>query len=83
MIYAVNGNTVTTTVMTGQPIATSYQLGCSKTVYQAPMVLFTAIVYTSGEILHFTDSLAVGNYTYTGIYGDMFVLSYNGTDNCT
>ena len=37
---------------------------------------------TSGEMgfTFFTDSLAVGNYLYTGIYGDMFVLSYNGTD---
>jgi len=30
--------------------------------------------------IFFTDSLALGNYAYTGIYGDMFVLSYNGTD---
>ena len=28
----------------------------------------------------FTDSLALGNYSYNGIYGDMFVLSYSGTD---
>ena len=28
----------------------------------------------------FTDSLAPGNYSYSGIYGDMFILGYNGTD---
>ena len=27
-----------------------------------------------------TDSLTVGNYDYDGIYGDLFVLSYNGED---
>ena len=27
-----------------------------------------------------TDSLTVGNYIYTPIYGDTYVASYNGTD---
>ncbi len=30
--------------------------------------------------IFFTDSLALWNYSYTGICGDMFILSYNGTD---
>jgi hypothetical protein len=85
MTYAVNGNTVTITVNDpDSQIPTSYQLGCSKTVYPGTnsTVYSLDCISSSGEMTYtfFTDSLAVGNYTYTGTYGDMFVLGYNGTD---
>ena len=85
MTYAVNGNLVTNTVNNPDSQSpTSYLLGCSKTVYPGTnsMVYSLDCLSTSGEMTNtfFTDSLAVGNYTYTGTYGDMFVLSYNGTD---
>jgi hypothetical protein len=85
MTYSVNGNTVTTTVNDPDSQSpTIYQLGCSKTVYPGTnsTVYSLDCLSTSGEMTNtfFTDSLAVGNYSYTGIYGDMFVLSYNGTD---
>lgn len=85
MTYAVNGNTVTTTVKDpDSQNPTLYQLGCSKTLYPGT----TSTVYsldclsTTGEMTFtfFTDSLTVGNYNYTSVYGDMFVLSYNGTN---
>jgi hypothetical protein len=85
MTYAVNGNTVTTTVNNPDSQSpASYELGCSKTIYPGTnsTVYSLDCLSTSGEMTNtfFTDSLAVGNYLYTGVYGDMFVLSYNGTD---
>jgi hypothetical protein len=85
MTFAVNGNTVTTSVKhpdTQSP--TGYELGCSKTFYPGTNfpIYNLDCVATSGEITFtfFTDSLAVGNYTYTtGMGGDMFVLDYNYT----
>jgi hypothetical protein len=79
MSYEINGISVTTSVNNpdGQS-PTAYQLGCSKTnnVYSLDFLS------NSGEMgfTFFTDSLAVGNYTYYGSYGDMFILSYNNTD---
>ena len=85
LTYAVNGNIVITTVNDPDSQSpTSYQLGCSKTVYPGTnsTVYSLDCLGTSGEMgfTFFTDSLTVGNYTYTGMYGDMFILSYNGTD---
>ena len=85
MTYTVNGSTVTNSVNhPDSQSPTAYQLGCSKTIYPGT----NSTVYTldclsaTGEFAFtfFTDSLNVGNYSYTGIYGDMFFLSYNGTD---
>jgi hypothetical protein len=85
MTYAVNGNKVATSVNNpdGQMPA-GYQLGCSKTLYPGTnsTVYSLDCVSTTGEMgfTFFTDSLSVGNYIYKSIYGDMFVLSYNGAD---
>jgi hypothetical protein len=85
MTYMVNGSTVTNSVNhPDSQSPTAYQLGCSKTIYPGT----NSTVYTldclsaTGEFAFtfFTDSLHVGNYSYTGIYGDMFFLRYNGTD---
>jgi hypothetical protein len=85
MTYAVNGNTVTNTV--NDPDSQSpngYQLGCSKILYPGtsnPLYNLDCIS-TSGEMTFTfgTDSLTVGHYSFLGVWGDMFVLSYNGTD---
>jgi hypothetical protein len=84
MTYMVNGNTVTTSVNDPDSQSpTGYQLGCSKTPYGTnSSVYMLDCIGTSGEMgfTFGTDSLTVGNYSYTGIYGDLFILSYNGTD---
>lgn len=84
MTYAVNGITVTNTVNDPDSQSpTLYQLGCSKTIYPGTnsTVYILDCVGSSGEFAYtfLTDSLTIGNYTYTGIYGDMFVLDYNNT----
>lgn len=85
LTYAVNGNIVTTSVNDPDSQSpNSYELGCSKTVYPGTNSTIYGLdcIGTTGEMTYifFSDSLTVGNYTYTGIYGDMFVLGYNGTD---
>jgi hypothetical protein len=85
MTYVINGNTVTTSVNDpDNQMPTGYQLGCSKTLYPGTnnSIYSLDCLSASGELAFTfgTDSLTVGNYSYTGIYGDMFVLSYNGTD---
>ncbi len=82
MTYAVNGNTVTNSVNDpDSQMPTSYQLGCSKILYPGTnsTVYNLDCVGTTGEMTFtfFTDSLTVGNYLYTGVYGDLFVLDYN------
>jgi hypothetical protein len=74
--YKLNGNAVSISVPNadGQN-PTSYTLGCTKSSgYNLDGIS------TSGEITFtfYTDSLTPGNYTYTGIYGDMYFVSYNG-----
>lgn len=86
MTYAVNGNIVTTTVKDPDSQSpTGYQLICGKTLYPgaSDSVYFIDCISTTGEMTFpfFTNSLIVGNYNYTGAYGDMFVLSYNGVDD--
>ena len=85
MTYVINGNTVTTSV--NDPDSQSpnaYQLGCSKILYPGttnPLYNLDCLS-TSGEMTFTfgTDSLTVGHYSYTGVYGDIFVLDYNNTD---
>ena len=84
MTYMINGNTVTTSV--NDPDSQSpnaYQLGCSKTFYPGTnSTIYTLdFLSTSGDMgfIFGTDSLTVGHYSYTGIYGDMFVSDYNNT----
>ena len=85
MTYTVNGNTVTTSVNypDRQP-STGYELGCSKTFdpFTNFPVYSVDCISTSGEMtfMIFSDSLAVGNYNCTSVYGDMFVLDYNNAD---
>jgi hypothetical protein len=85
MTYVMNGITVTNSIKNpdGQS-PTGYQLGCSKTLYPGTnsTVYILDCVGSTGEttFTFFTDSLHVGNYTYTGNYGDLFVVDYNNTD---
>jgi hypothetical protein len=73
--YELNGNPVKISVAGNQNL-NSYRLRCEKSVG------FYALsgLSSSGEttFLFFTDSLTTGKYTYTGNYGDMFFISYNG-----
>jgi hypothetical protein len=82
--YAVNGNTVNFSVNNpDKQSPNSYQLGCSKTpVGINSSVYYLSSLSESGELTFMfpTDTLTVGNYNYPGNYGDLFVLSYNGTN---
>jgi hypothetical protein len=85
MTYVINGNTVTTSVNDPDSQSpTGYQLGCSKTTNPGTNSIVYSLdcISASGEMAFTfgTDSLTIGNYAYTGIYGDMFVTSYNGED---
>lgn len=86
MSYEVNGSTVSTSVNDPDSQSpTAYQLGCSKTLYPGTnsTVYSLDLLSTTGELAFtfFTDSLIVGNYIYTSIFADTYVLSYNGTDD--
>ena len=73
--YKINGNAVNITVSdAGSQDPNSYTLGCTKF---GGYILDG--VSSSGEFtFNFgTDSLTIGNYIYTGIYGDMFFIDYN------
>ena len=73
--YELNGNPVKISVAGNQNL-NSYKLRCEKSVG----FYVLAGLGSSGEttFLFFTDSLTTGKYTYTGSYGDMFFISYNG-----
>jgi hypothetical protein len=76
--YEVNGNAVNISVDDADHQDRNYYtLGCSGSGGYALQALSN-----SGELafVFYTDSLTTGNYNYTGIYGDMFILSFNGTD---
>ena len=77
--YELNGNPVQLTAAdAGNQNPNSYTLGCSKS---AGFYSFSGLG-GSGEttFLFYTDSLATIKYTYTGNYGDMYFISYNGQD---
>jgi len=77
--YKLNGNTVNISVDDADnQNALHYTLGCSKSAGYYGLDGLS----NSGEtsFLFFTDTLRVGNYKYLGTYGDMFFISYNGTD---
>ena len=76
--YKINGNAVNISVKDAESQDTNYYtLGCTKS---AGYVLDG--LSSSGEItfIFYTDSLTIGNYNYTGNYGDMYFVSYNGQD---
>jgi hypothetical protein len=76
--YKVNGNAVNITVPDAESQdPNDYTLGCTKSGdYVLDGVGSTGeITFTFG-----TDSLTIGNYIYTGNYGDMYFISYNGQD---
>lgn len=76
--YEVNGNAVNISVNDADNQDRNYYtLGCSKSGNYTLQALSS-----SGELAFtfYTDSLTTGNYNYTGIYGDFFMLSYNGED---
>ena len=76
--YKINGNTVSISVNdAGSQDPNSYTLGCTKSgdYYLDALSNFGEFTFT-----FYTDSLAVGNYIYTSYYGDMFITSYNNTD---
>jgi hypothetical protein len=77
--YELNGNPVKLTVAdAGNQDPNAYTLGCTKS---AGTYTFSGLCST-GEtnFFFYTDSLAKIKYTYTGNYGDMFFISYNGQD---
>jgi hypothetical protein len=76
--YKINGNAVNISVSSAESQNPNlYTLGCTKS---GDYILDG--VSSSGEITFtfYTDSLTIGNYKYTGNYGDMFFVSYNGQD---
>lgn len=77
--YNINGNAVTISVndADNQSTIPYYTLGCSKN----PGYYNLDAITNSGETTFsfYTDSLAVGNYKYSGTYGDMFFIDYNNT----
>ena len=78
MSYKINGNTVNISVDDADNQNPAYYtLGCSKS---GNYVLDG--VGSSGECTFsfYTDSLTIGNYKYTANYGDMFFVSYNGSN---
>lgn len=77
--YDLNGAHVQMTVANaGNQNPNSYTLGCSKS---AGFYSLSAL-NSSGEttFVFYTDSLTTIKYTYTGSYGDMYFISYNGQD---
>ncbi|MDP4218671.1 MAG: hypothetical protein Q8927_20935 [Bacteroidota bacterium] len=74
--YTLNGNAVNISVPNADGQNPNYYtLGCTKsTGYNLDGIS------NSGEITFtfYTDSLTLGRYTYTGIYGEMYFLTYNG-----
>lgn len=76
--YKVNGDAVNISVNDADNQDRNYyMLGCSKSGNYALEALSS-----SGELafVFYTDSLTTGNYIYTGVYGDFFMLSHNGTN---
>ena len=76
--YEVNGDAVNISVNDADNQDRNYYtLGCSKSGNYVLEALSS-----SGELafVFYTDSLTTGNYIYTGVYGDFFMLSYNGTN---
>lgn len=78
--YEINSNAVSISVdnADNQNSNTNYILGCSK--YSGYYNLDA--VGSTGEFTFsfYTDSLTVRNYKYTGAYGPMFFIDYNGTN---
>ncbi|MEO8109468.1 MAG: hypothetical protein ABI594_05540 [Ginsengibacter sp.] len=77
--YKINGNTVNISVndADNQNTYPYYTLGCTK---EAGYYSLSGIS-NAGEtsFVFYTDSLAVGNYKYSGSYGDMFFIDYYNT----
>ncbi|MGN6542515.1 MAG: hypothetical protein ACTHKY_17035 [Ginsengibacter sp.] len=77
--YEINGNSVNISVDDADNQSSPYRtLYCSKD----PGSYNLSGVSNTGEITFsfYTDSLTVGNYKYTGWYGDMFITDYNNRD---
>jgi hypothetical protein len=77
--YELNGHPVQITVAdAGNQDPIFYTLGCSKS---AGLYSLSGLS-SSGEttFYFYTDSLTTIKYTYTGSYGDMYFISYNGED---
>lgn len=77
--YKINGTEVTLSVANAdnQP-AGNRTLSCSK--YPGYYSLEGVSNSEDFTFSFYTDSLIAGNYKYTRYYGDMFFISYNGTD---
>jgi hypothetical protein len=76
--YKINGNAVNISVSNAHSQNPNYYtLGCTKSAGYS-----LDGISSSGEITFtfYTDSLTIGNYKYTGNYGDMYFISYNGQD---
>jgi hypothetical protein len=76
--YEINGNIVTLSVDDAyNQNPNSYTLGCSKSGYYSLSALTS---FGEFAFAFYTDSLTVGNYKYTGAFGDMFFTRYNGVN---
>jgi hypothetical protein len=76
--YTINGNAVKISVSNADMQDTNYYtLICGKSGSY-----YLDGLSSSGEITFtfYTDSLTTGNYKYTANYGDMFFISFNGTN---
>jgi hypothetical protein len=74
--YSLNGNAVSISVPNADSQNPSYYtLGCTKV-----SAYYLEAISPSGEttFTFYTDSLTAGRYTYTGLYGDMYFIDYNG-----
>ena len=79
MSYKLNGNAVNISVDDADNQSINYYtLGCSK--FAGYYSIEGLSDYGETVFVFYTDSLTVGNYNYIGTYGDMFFISYNGTN---
>jgi hypothetical protein len=77
--FKINGNAVNISVSDAESQdPNAYTLGCTKSVGYYTLDGLS----NTGEITFgfYTDSLTIGNYKYTGNYGDMYFIMYNGQD---
>jgi hypothetical protein len=76
--YKINGNAVNLNVPDAESQnPNSYTLGCTK----FGGYILDAVASSGEFTFNFsTDSLTIGNYIYTGNYGDMFFIDYNNQD---
>jgi hypothetical protein len=80
--YKVNGNAVSISVNDADNQVLNGTLYCAKYYNNPGNYYGIEGLSSSGEItfLFYTDSLNVGNYSYTSYYGPMYFANYNGSN---